>query len=160
MLEFPNIRPNPEKNDVTKRPYSPGNEPANGFVCADLKTYAQRRQEEQERLSLLKDKEREALEAKKLSQGRTDSARAFLLQQGREMQERFQRGGTLLYTYNKAVRDNRPPQEIALLAAKALSLIMSDVLYYKPLAERYRTEYGITLQDAQPFEVIRSDPKK
>ena len=160
MLEFPTIRPEPEKNDLTKSPYSHGNDPANGFICTDLKTYAQRRQEEQEHLSLLKAKEKEAQEQKKLSREKKDDTRSFLLKVGRDMQERLQRGGTLLYAYNKAVRDQRPPEEIALLAAKALSLILSDVLYYKPLAERYRTEYGITLQDDQPFEVIRDGTQK
>ena len=46
-------------------------------------------------------------------------------------------------------------EEIALLAAKSLSLAVSEELIYKSLEKKYRDQFGIYIDPKKPDEIIR-----
>lgn len=78
-----------------------------------------------------------------------------LLEVSKLINERLGRCELAIWAYNKAVRDGRPPEEIALLAAKALSLAVSEELIYKSLEKALGPKYGIRVNAAPPYEITR-----
>lgn len=74
-----------------------------------------------------------------------------LLEVGKLINARLQLCGTAIWAYNKAVRDDRPPEEVAMLAAKALSLAVSDTMIYSSLEKKYRPKYGIRVSEESPY---------
>ena len=88
-----------------------------------------------------------------LRKGKDDSTRKLLLSVAKETQKNLQRGGTLVYEVNKAIRDDKPPEQVALLAVKCVSLLISDPMMYTALEKKYEERYGITLSTKWPFKV-------
>lgn len=76
---------------------------------------------------------------------------------GKRLQERLQRAGQAINAYHKALNEDRPPEELALLAAKGFSLAVSEDMIYNQLARKYWNRYGIKLTDGPPFEIIRTN---
>ena len=81
------------------------------------------------------------------------STNKFLLSVAKETQKNLQRGGTLVYEVNKAIRDDKPPEQVALLAVKCVSLLISEPLMFTTLEKKYAEQYGITLSTKWPFKV-------
>jgi len=118
-------------------------------------TYEERKRAEEEYAAQLRQRQEERHEAAKVKKGRENDTRGFLLSQGREMQKKLQRAERAISTYNKAVTARRPPEEIALIAAKALSLAMSEDLLYDRIKTWYQDEYGVKLDEKCPYEIRR-----
>ncbi len=131
MLDFTALH-----NDAPKSPYSPGNDPANIKVPAELKS------------------EPTAVTGAKYRETRKTSNEMSLLNLGKLLNERLGRSEIAISEYNKAVRDNQPPEEIALLAARALSLAVSEELIYTSLENKYREKYRITVSKEPPFKIV------
>lgn len=90
----------------------------------------------------------------KYADKRKNDTELNLLELGRLNNERLGRAEITLSEYNKAVRDDRPPEEVALLAAKTLSLALAEELIYTTIAKKYRDRYGITLTNEPPYKII------
>ena len=118
-------------------------------------TYEERKRAEEEYAAQLRRRQEERREAAKARKDRVDDTRGFLLAQGKEMQKKLQRAERAISTYNKAVTDKRPPEEIALIAAKALSLAMSEDLLYDRIKTWYKEEYGVKLDEKCPYKIRR-----
>lgn len=152
-LKLPEI-----KKDATKCPTTPANEAANSFIPEELKTFSEW-QNEAAAAEMGKQIEKDAAKDKKNAletarQKRERQEHLILVKMGRLMQDNIIAAGRLTERVMKATRDGRPPQEIALLAVKGLSLLVSDTLLYSKLAERYREEYGLQLDSKPPYEII------
>jgi len=132
MLDFTTLN-----NDRTKSPVTHGNGPANIKVPAELKT-----------------KPAGLEEAEYKEQRRTNHVMS-LLELGQLINERLARAEITIHTYNKAVRDDLPPEEVALLAAKALSLAMDEDLIYTSIEKKYRERYGIYVSRDTPYRIIK-----
>ena len=124
-------------NDAPKRPYSPGNDPANIKVPASLQS------------------EPTALTGAKYRQTRQNNDEKSLLELGKLNNERLGRSEIAISEYNKALRDGQPPEEIALLAARALSLAVGEDLIYTTIAKKYLEKYGIRISPEAPHKIIR-----
>ncbi len=96
-----------------------------------------------------------ALTGAKYADKRAKDTELNLLELGQLLNERLGRAEITISEYNKAVRDDRPPEEVALLAAKALSLAMAEELIYTTIAKKYQDKYDLRLTDEPPFKVIR-----
>ena len=152
-LKLPEI-----KNDAVKCPTTPANEAANSFIPEELKTFSEW-QFDTATAELAKEFEKEAAKEKKNAletarQKRERQEHLILVKMGRLMQNNIIAAGRLTERVMKATGDGRPPQEIALLAVKGLSLLVNDPLLYSKLAERYREEYGLQLNSKPPYEII------
>ena len=77
------------------------------------------------------------------------------LQEGRLLLRNIMRGDTYSWELNRAVRDGRPPEEIALIATKCVSLMKADTIAFKKLAEDYRQKYGLVMEDEFPYKIRR-----
>ena len=91
--------------------------------------------------------------------GKTDvssleDAKAFHLTMGKRMQEQLRNGGNSLQTLNRAIRDRRPPEEIALVAVKLVSLLMLEPRIFDGIKTEYKERYKICLDDKVPYEII------
>lgn len=136
MLDLSKISALQEKNDAPKSPYSEFKEPAQGFIPAKKEPPSEEATKTDFRVEQHKATEKSLLEVGKL------------------INARLQQCGTAIWAYNKAVRDDRPPEEVAMLAAKALSLAVSDTMIYSSLEKKYRPKYGIRVQPEPPYEII------
>ena len=132
MLDFTALN-----DDLTKRPYSPANEPGNIKVPAELKTSPT------------------GLEGAKYKEQRKSNNLLSMLDLGKLINERLGRAEITIHEYNKAVRDDLPPEEVALLAAKALSLAVNEDLIYTTIENKYRERYGIYVSRDTPYRIIR-----
>lgn len=83
-----------------------------------------------------------------------EDAKAFHLDMGRRMQQQLVNGGHTLWTLNKAIRDKRPPEEIALIAVKVCSLLVMEQRLYDSIKTEYQERYHITLDEKCPHEII------
>ncbi len=158
-LKLPEI-----KKDAPKSPTTHGNGAANGFVPEELKSFTEW-QFEAATDELQKQFEKDAAKEKKnaLEEARLKRERKehlILIKMGRLLQDNIIAAGRLTERVMKAARDGRPPEEIALMSVKGLSLLVSDTLLYTTLAERYREEYGIELSSKPPYEIIYKDAGK
>ena len=70
------------------------------------------------------------------------------------MQQQLVNGGHTVWTLNKAIRDKRPPEEIALVAVKVVSLLIMEQRIYDSIKDEYRERYQITLDEKCPHEII------
>ena len=132
MLDFSALN-----NDLPKRPPRPANEPGNTNTPAGNET-------------------RHTGPPGALTAGRRENTdESSLLEVSRLINERLRRCQMAIWDYNKAVKAGRPPEEIALLAARALSLSVSEEMIYTSLASRYRKLYGVYLDPEKPGEVFR-----
>ena len=132
MLDFSALN-----NDLPKRPPRPANEPGNTNIPAGSET-------------------RPTAATGATAAGQREKAKEnSLLEVSRLINERLQRCQTAIWDYNKAVKAGRPPEEIALLAARALSLAVSEEMIYTSLANRYRELYGVYLDPEKPGEPCR-----
>ena len=132
MLDFSALN-----NDLPKGPPRPANEPGNTNVPAGSET-------------------RPTAAAGATAAGQREKAKEnSLLEVSRLINERLRRCQTAIWNYNKAVKAGRPPEEIALLAARALSLAVSEEMIYTSLANRYRELYGVYLDPEKPGEPCR-----
>ncbi len=132
MLDFTALN-----KDVPKRPYSPGNDPAHIKVPTNLQS------------------EPTALTGAKYKETRQNQNGKSLLELGRLNNERLARSEIAISEYNKALRDGQPPEEIALLAARALSLAVGEDLIYTTIANKYREACGIRICPEPPHKIIR-----
>lgn len=132
MLDFTALN-----NDPLKSPTSPANDPANIKVPAGLKT------------------EPTGLTGAKYRESRKNANDMSLLEVSKLINERLARCQMSIAEYNKAVRDGQPPEEIALLAARALSLAVSEELIYTKLASLYGEKYGIRIDPEPPHNILR-----
>ena len=139
MLDFSKM-----KKNAVKAPYTPGNGAGNSLIPAEPKNAVGTTAD------ALKAKSAKTLPKREPEPTDDD----YLLQIGIMQQENIKRGNLLTWEINKATRVGRPPEEIALLAAKAISLMTDDVLVYKYVAERFRKEYGIELEPKPPYKII------
>lgn len=132
MLDFSALN-----NDLPKGPPRPANEPGNTNIPAGRET-------------------RPAAATGATAAGQREKAKEnSLLEVSRLINERLRRCQTAIWDYNKAVKAGRPPEEIALLAARALSLAVSEEMIYTSLANRYRELYGVYLDPENPGEPCR-----
>lgn len=136
MLDFTAL-----KNDAPKSPTTHGNDPAHIKVPAELKS------------------EPAAVAAARYKENRQNAQEMNLLEVSKLINERLRNCQTAIWAYNKAVRDDRPPEEIAVLAAKALSLSVSEELIYTSIEKKYRQKYGIRVSNATPYDIIRESPE-
>lgn len=132
MLDFSALN-----NDLPKGPPRPAKGPGNTNIPAEFKTQPT------------------ALKGAIAAGKREKAAENSLLEVSRLINERLQRCQMAIWDYNKAVKAGRPPEEIALLAARALSLAVSEEMIYTSLANRYRVLYGVYLDPEKPGEVFR-----
>ena len=132
MLDFTALN-----KDVPKSPYTPGNDPANIKVPAELKS------------------EPTGLTAAKARESRKSQDEKSLLDLGKLLNERLGRAELAIHEYFKALRDGQPPEHIALLAARALSLAVSDEMIFTTIARKYQDEYGIRIDPQPPHKVIK-----
>ena len=130
MLDFSALN-----NDVPKSPTRPAKGETNINIPAELKTQPA------------------GLIGAKYGEQRKNEHKMNLLDLGRLLNERLGRAELTIAEYNKAIKANRPPEEIALLAAKALSLAVSEELIYKNL-ERHYQDLGIRVTDTPPYTII------
>ena len=144
MLDFSKL-----KKNATKRPTTQGNGAGNSFISTDDKNPVAG---EYGRNNGNTEKTAQN-EPPKPEPKPTDDD--FLLQVGRTVQGNIIKGGRASWDIFHAVKRNAPPEEIALIAVKGLSLVLSDQLLYKTVAEKYRQEYGIRLTQEPPFEILR-----
>lgn len=90
---------------------------------------------------------------------RERAERYILLKMGRQLQDNIIAAGRITETVMKASRDGRPPEEIALLAVKGLSLLVNDPMVYTAIEKKYRKQYGITLEQKPPYNVTHLEPE-
>jgi hypothetical protein len=124
-------------NDLPKSPTSPGKDPANIKVPAELKSTPT------------------AVAGAEYRGTRQKQTEKSLLELGKLNNERLGRCQMTIWEYNKAVRDDRPPEEIALLAARALSLAVGEELIYTSIEKKYRERYGIRTAPEPPHGIIK-----
>ena len=143
MLDFSKLM-----NGVTKRPTTQGNGATQGNIPTEHKNAVAG--------EYGSDRGKSQKTAEKQPQNELDpTGKDFLLQVGKQMQENIRKGGRATWDIFKGMKEDRPPEEIALIATKALSLVLDDQLLYKTVSERYRQQYGISLTDEPPFTIIR-----
>ena len=127
----------PLKGNAPKQPVSPANTPANINVPAEYQT--------------LPTAAAGALQKEK----RKIATEMSLLDVSKLINERLRNCQTAIWAYNKAVKADCPPEEIAMLAAKALSLAVSDEMIYTSLEKKYMGKYGIKVSSGNPYEIIK-----
>ena len=132
MLDFTALN-----NDLPKSPYRPGNDPANIKVPAELQS------------------EPTGLAGAKYKEHREKENEKSVMELGKLLNERLGRAEIAISEYNKALRDGQPPEEIALLAARALSLAVSEDLIYTSIEKKYREQYGIRISPEPPYKIVR-----
>lgn len=148
MLDFSKL-----KKNATKRPTTQGNGAANSFIPTDNKNAVAGEYES--------DKGITQKQTEKQPQNEPETTQKdYLLQVGKQLQENIRKGGRSTWDIFKSMKADRPPEEIALIAVKGLSLVLDDQLLYKTVSERYRQQYGISLTDKPPFTIIRDEPQK
>ena len=131
MLDFTVLN-----NDAPKSPTSPANEPVHIKVPADLQSAPT------------------AVAGSRYKEEQENNSERCLLTLGQLLNERLGWSEIAISDYNKAVRDDKPPEEVALLAARALSLAVSEELIYTSLEKKYRKKYGITISKDPPFKIL------
>ena len=134
MLDFSALN-----TDLIKSPTSPANEEGHINIPAELKTKPTALVGPVERKRRENDTEMSLLETSKL------------------INERLRNCQQAIWTYYKATNEGRPPEEIALVLARALSLAVSDTMIYTTLAMKYRLEYGIRTDDNIPYNIIHEN---
>ena len=150
------------KTDFTEWPTTDENEPANDLLSTEGLTSFTEWQADAQEAALQKEAERKAAKEKKAMQfdareKRERAERYVLLKMGRQLQDNIIAAGRITETVMKAARDGRPPQEIALLAVKGLSLLVNDPMVYTAIAREYREKYNIELEPKPPYNLIRKD---
>ena len=134
MLDFSSLN-----NDLPKRPTSPAKEEGHINIPDELKTKPT------------------ALVGPVEKKKRDNATEMTLLETSRLINERLRNCQQAIWTYYKATKDGRPPEEIALILAKALSLAVSDTMIYTSLAMKYRLEYGIRTEEDVPYNIVREN---
>ena len=132
MLDFTAL-----KTDPTKRPVRPANDTANIKVPAELKS------------------EPAAVTGALYKEKRKNGNERSLLDVGKLLNERLGRAETAIHDYNKAVRDGKPPEEVALYAARALSLAVCEEMIFTTIARKYQSEYGIRISQDERHVIIK-----
>ena len=150
------------KTDFTEWPTTDENEPANDLLSTEGLTPFTEWQADAQEAALQKEAERKAAKEKKAMQfdareKRERAERYVLLKMGRQLQDNIIAAGRITETVMKAARDGSPPQEIALLAVKGLSLLVNDPMVYTAIAREYREKYNIELEPKPPYNLIRKD---
>ena len=153
------------KNDFTEWPTTAENEPGNTKPLAEGLTgftdwQADAQEAEFEKINERKARKERADMADKARTQRERAETHILVKMGRLMQDNIITAGRITERVLLANRDGRPPEEIALLAVKGLSLLVRDPLLYSTIAREYEKRYGLSLQDSPPYEVIRKDAGK
>ena len=153
------------KTDFTEWPTTDENEPANDLLSTEGLTSFTEWQADAQEAAIQKEAERKAAKEKKSMQfdareKRERAERYVLLKMGRQLQDNIIAAGRITETVMKAARDGRPPQEIALLAVKGLSLLVNDPMVYTAIAREYREKYNIELEPKPPYNLIRKDAGK
>ena len=134
MLDFSALN-----TDLLKSPTSPAKEEGHINIPAELKTKP---------VALVGPIERKKRET---------ATEMSLLETSKLINERLRNCQQAVWTYYRAVKENRPPEEIALLSARALSLALSDQMIYTTLAMKYRLEYGIRTEEDVPYNIVREN---
>lgn len=133
MIDLSKISALREKNDAPKSPTIHANE------AAYIKVPAKNEPQLQETTGI------------DFRMAQHTSAEMSLLEVSRLINARLQQCSTAIWAYNKAVNDDRPPEEVALLAAKALSLAVSDTMIYSSIEKKYWPKYGIRVSQETPY---------
>lgn len=144
MLDFSKLKKGPVKCPTTQ-----GNGAGNGFVSTEDKNAIQG---EYGAVNGGTAKTAQNEPPKREPQPTDDD---YLLQMGKIMQQNIRNGGRASWDIYHAMKRNAPPEELALIAVKGLALVLHEPLLFKTVAERFRQEYGITLTEKPPFEIIR-----
>ena len=150
------------KTDFTEWPTTDENEPANDLLSTEGLTPFTEWQADAQEAALQKEAERKAAKEKKAMQfdareKRERAERYVMLKMGRQMQDNIITAGRIVERVLKATRDGSPPQEIALLAVKGLSLLVNDPMVYTAIAREYQEKYNIELEPKPPYNLIRKD---
>lgn len=82
------------------------------------------------------------------------------LQAGKLLQEKIMKGECSIWAINHAMKRNAPPEEIALIAVKGLSLVTSDSMVFKTVSEAYRAKYGMVIAESPPYEITYLQKEK
>jgi hypothetical protein len=157
-LVFPEVKQNTEMTDLQKE------EIIKDFALPVNKSYSEW-EFETATASLEKAaekkarKERQAM-ADTARQKRERAERYVMLKMGRLLQNNIIAAGRAVETLFKALRDGRPPEEVALVAVKGFSLMVNDTMLYDTIAKKYRQEYGIALEEKPPFNIVHLEPDK
>ncbi len=162
-LVFPEIKNNAPKSSVTH-----GNEAGDSLIPTETTSYEEwetETQNQEELKKAIKEFEKEEKKSKKnmaieSREKRERAERYTLLRMGRLIQNNIIAAGRITETVFKALRDDRPPEEIALAAVKGLSLLVNDTMLYDTIEKKYRKEYGITLDSKPPYNIQYPDPGK
>ena len=75
------------------------------------------------------------------------------LQAGKLLQEKIMKGECSIWAINHAMKRNAPPEEIALIAVKGLSLVTSDSMVFKTVSEAWREKYGMVIEENPPYKI-------
>ena len=75
------------------------------------------------------------------------------LQAGKLLQEKIMKGECSIWAINHAMKRNAPPEEIALIAVKGLSLVTSDPMVFKSVSEAWREKYGMVIEESPPYKI-------
>ena len=140
MADFSKLRAGLKK-DAPKRPTSEFNDPGNTNIPTKDKNTVAGQIDTKEKVLV------------KSMQELDPTADDFLLQVGILIQDNIKKGNLITWAINKAVKADAPPEHIALLAVKEISLLTNDTIVYKMLAEKYRQKYGIEMTEKHPYEI-------
>ena len=75
------------------------------------------------------------------------------LQAGKLLQEKIMKGECSIWAINHALKRNAPPEEIALIAVKGLSLVTSDPMIFKTVSDIWRDKYGMVIEEKPPYKI-------
>ena len=82
------------------------------------------------------------------------------LQAGKLLQEKIMKGECSIWAINHAMKRNAPPEEIALIAVKGLSLVTSDSMIFKTVADAWREKYGMIIEEKPPYKITYLQKEK
>lgn len=129
------------KNNAVKRPVSDFQTPTQGNIPTEHKNTVAGQ------IDPLKGKPAKSIEEL------DPRAEDYLLQVGIITQNNIKKGNLITWAINKAINSDAPPEHIALLAVREISLLTNDSMVYKMLADKYREKFGIELTDRHPYEI-------
>ena len=82
------------------------------------------------------------------------------LQAGKLLQKKIMKGECSIWAINHALKRNAPPEEIALISVKGLSLVTSDPMIFKTVAEIWREKYGMVIEENPPYKITYLQKEK
>ena len=148
MLDLTKLIGTP-KNDAPKRPVSDLNKATQGNIPAENKNAVAGR------IDALP-----TADTKSPGTSGAELPELTPLQAGKLLQEKIMKGECSIWAINHAMKRNAPPEEIALIAVKGLSLVTSDSMVFKLVSEAYREKYGMVIAEKPPYEITYLQTEK